>query len=138
MQCHAKSGRGGEGHEAERVDEHDAAHAIAALAGKACGYGAAERVTDEHGGRRAGPLDQLVEPGEHAAGVEWSVRHLGAAVPWKVGSDHTVRARERRQHRGPVRRVGARAVEQNQRRAPAPLEDGRGDAGEREPPLGHG
>ena len=44
--------------------------------------------------------------------------------PGKVGSDHAMRARKRRHHRGPVCCVGAGPVQQDQRRALAALDAG--------------
>ena len=63
-------GRGLEGRQPERVDEHQPAEPVAVVGREAERDGAAERVADEHRRRRAGALDQLAEPGADPLGVQ--------------------------------------------------------------------
>ena len=69
------SGAGWNGARAERVDKHQLAEPVAVVAGEAGGDGAAENLPHQHRRRRAGVLDQLAEPREHAIGVQRAVGH---------------------------------------------------------------
>ena len=135
----AEGGGGLEGGQPERVHEHQAAEPVAVAGREAQRDRAAERVADEHRGRRAGALDQLAEPRADPLGVQLAggVDDRGA-VAGQVGDDHAARRREARDDAQPVRRVPRRAVQQHHRRAVAALEDGGRDARQREPALRDG
>ena len=124
--------------QAERVDEHQPAEPIAALAGEAGGDGAAEDLPHQHGRRRAGALDQLAEPCEHAIGVERAVSHLRGSVTRQVGGDHAVGRHQIRDHPHPLGRVLSRAVQQHDRRAVTAFQHGGRDAGQFQPSLRDG
>ena len=105
---------------------------------KRAAIAAAEGVPDQRRRRRAGALDQVAEPGEHPAGVERAVQHLGAALAGQVRRDHAMAGHQLREHAHPVGGAAARPVEQHERRALAALEHGGGDPGQQDLVLRRG
>ena len=132
----ANLGAGRNRPEPERVHQHQPAEPVAVVDGEAGRDRAAEHVPDQHGRRRAGPLDQLAEPREHAVGVQRAVGHLRGAVAGQVGSDHAMGRHQLRDHPHPLGRELARAVQEDDRRAVAALQHGGRDAGQLQPSLG--
>ena len=80
--------------QAERVHEHQRAELLAAFAGKAGRDSAAEQLPHQCRWRRAGVLDQLAEPRQHAFGVQQAITDLGCTMTWKIGRDYAMRRHE--------------------------------------------
>ena len=104
--------------------------------GEAGRDGAPENVPDQRGRRRAGALDQVVEPPEDAIGVERAADHLGRAVARQVRRDDAMGGHEIRDHPQPLGRVLSRAVQQNDRWAVTTFQHGGRHAVQLQPSLG--
>ena len=113
-------GRRSEGHEAERVDRRECPRTRSPRSRQSV-----PRWRRRASGRRArGAPGRSSRSARRAtpacARVESAVGHLGPAVAGQVGRATPVPARESRHHARPVRRVLARAVQQDHRRSPPP------------------
>jgi len=129
---------GVEGGQAEAVHQHQPVQPVAVLDGEAGGHGPAQTSADQHRRPRAGPLEQLAQPGQHAVGVQGAGRGGRGAVAGQVGGDHPVGGGQAGEDPQPHGGELARAVQQDQGRAVAALQHGGGDAGQLQAPLGDG
>ena len=145
----AEVGRRREVAQPERVDEDELGDAAGPVGGEARRDRAAERVTDEHGRRRAGLLDQLVQPvagraarrGRAPAGAGRRAREGRARRP-RVRRDRAGSARHQcaALAAGPCRRTsgGAGAALEHGVSSPAAVSRPLGDRDAGEQSLGSG
>ena len=122
--------------QAAHADQHQPGEAVAAAGREPGGDGAAQRGPDQHRRGRAGPLDELAEPGQRGRGAGRS--HVGprGAEARQVGRDDMVRPHQLRHDRHPHARPAPLPVQQHHRRAFPALQHGGGHPGQLQPAFG--